>query len=279
MRVVLLGTGGSAGVPMIGGADGAGDWGSCDPSEPRNRRSRSSITITGPAGTLLVDTGPDLRTQLLACKIKQVDAILYTHPHADHITGLDDVRILNRIAGRPLTAYGTGTTLAALTGRFPYAFRPWEPPNFFRPVMLASEVAAGDRLEILGMHIDLLDQDHGYSRTLGLRIGDFAYCTDVIRFDPATFERLRGLDTWVVDCFQRQPHNTHANLAQVLAWVRELRPQRTILTHLGTDMDWARLARDLPAAVEAGVDGLVLDFPANDDWAFRQVPGPITRGH
>ena len=261
MRVVLLGTGGSAGVPMIGGADGAGDWGSCDPSEPRNRRSRSSITITGPGGTLLVDTGPDLRTQLLASKIRQVDAVLYTHPHADHITGLDDVRILNRIAGRPLTAYGSATTLEALTGRFPYAFRPWEPPNFFRPVMLASEVAAGDRLEILGMEIELLDQDHGYSRTLGLRIGDFAYCTDVIRFDAAIFERLRGLDTWVVDCFQRQPHNTHANLAQVLAWARELRPQRTILTHMGTDMDWARLVRELPPCVEPGVDGLVLDFP------------------
>ena len=260
MQVVLLGTGGSAGVPMIGGADGAGDWGSCDPTEPRNRRSRSSIVITGRGGTLLVDTGPDLRAQLLACKIRQVDAILYTHPHADHITGLDDVRILNRIAARPLPAYGTATTMAALTGRFSYAFKPWEPPNFFRPVMVTHEIVAGDTLDLLGMRIDLLDQDHGYSHTLGLRIGDFAYCTDVIRFDPVTFERLRGLDTWVVDCFQRQPHSTHANLAQVLAWVRDLRPRRTILTHMGTDMDWGRLVRELPPGVEPGVDGMVLDF-------------------
>lgn len=260
MRVVLLGTGGSAGVPMIGGADGAGDWGSCDPTERRNRRSRSAITVTGPGGALLVDTGPDLRNQLLDCKISRVDAILYTHAHADHITGLDDVRILNRIVGRPLAAYGTAPTLQSLTTRFPYAFRPWEPPNFFRPVMVASEIAAGQRLDILGMQIELLDQDHGYTRSLGLRVGDFAYCTDVIRFDPAAFERLRGLDTWVVDCFQRQPHNTHARLAQVLEWVRDLRPRRTILTHMGTDMDWARLVRDLPPGVEPGFDGMVLDF-------------------
>lgn len=260
MRVVLLGTGGSAGVPQIGGADGAGDWGACDPTEPRNRRSRSAIAVTGPDGTLLVDTGPDLRTQLLACKIRQIDAILYTHAHADHILGLDDVRILNRIAGRPLPAYANAATLAQLTSRFPYAFLPWDKPNFFRPVMETTEITAGETINVLGMQINLLDQDHGFSRTIGLRIGDFAYCTDVVRFDPAIFERLRGLDTWVVDCFQRRPHHTHAALAEVLEWVRDLRPRRTILTHMGTDMDWANLVKVLPADVEPGVDGMVLDF-------------------
>src|SRR5205823_12321139 len=112
MRVILLGTGGSAGVPMIGGPDGSGDWGACDPEEPRNRRTRASIVVESGEGTrLLVDTSPEMRAQLLACQVPQVDAILYTHAHADHITGLDDVRILNRIAGRPLDAFASRATL------------------------------------------------------------------------------------------------------------------------------------------------------------------------
>ena len=116
MRVILLGTGGSAGVPMIGGADGTGDWGACDPSEPRNRRTRASIVVESGQGTrLLVDTSPDMRTQLLDCRIPSVDAILYTHAHADHITGLDDVRILNRIVDRPLDAFATATTIDEMT--------------------------------------------------------------------------------------------------------------------------------------------------------------------
>ena len=127
MKVTLLGTGGSAGVPMIGGADGSGDWGDCDPMEPRNRRTRSSIVIESQNQRLLVDTSPDMRSQLLDCRIPGVDAILFTHAHADHITGLDDVRILNRIANRPLPAFATAETLTELTRRFGYAFRPWDP--------------------------------------------------------------------------------------------------------------------------------------------------------
>lgn len=112
MKVTLLGTGGSAGVPMIGGADGSGDWGDCDPGEPRNRRTRSSIVVEGADGQrLLVDTSPDMREQLLKCRIPGVDAVLFTHAHADHITGIDDVRILNRIVGRPLSAFATMATL------------------------------------------------------------------------------------------------------------------------------------------------------------------------
>ena len=138
MKVTLLGTGGSAGVPMIGGADGSGDWGDCDPAEPRNRRTRSSIVMeTSENQRLLVDTSPDMRSQLLDCRIPGVDAILFTHAHADHITGIDDVRILNRIANRPLPAFATPQTLAEIIKRFGYAFRPWEPPHFYRPVLEA----------------------------------------------------------------------------------------------------------------------------------------------
>lgn len=261
ISVTLLGTGGSAGVPMIGGAEGRGDWGECDPTEARNRRRRSAIHVLGGAGGLLVDTGPDLREQLLSCGISRVDAIVYTHAHADHITGLDDVRILNRIAGKPLPAYGTAATLADLETRFPYAFRPWRPPGFYRPVLEPTAVGGWDTIEMAGMSVRLFEQDHGFVRTLGLRIGDFAYSTDVLNLDETAFAALAGLDTWVVGCFQRGPHNTHAPLARVLSWVERLRPRRTILTHMGPDLDWSWLRTNLPNGVEPGHDGLTLSLP------------------
>ena len=261
MRVVLLGTGGSAGVPLIGGADGSGNWGACDPDEPRNRRTRASIVVQTGGGTLLVDTSPDLRDQLLRCRIPRVDAILFTHAHADHIVGIDDARILNRIAGRPLEAFATRGTLEELTRRFAYAFRPWEPPNFFRPVLLAREVTPGETQTIAGMQVRLFDQDHGFSRSLGLRIGGFGYSTDAVGLDDAAFETLAGVDTWVVDCFLRRgPHKTHADLDTVLAWSRRVGARRTILTHMGTDMDWAWMAANLPPGVEAGHDGMAIDI-------------------
>jgi phosphoribosyl 1,2-cyclic phosphate phosphodiesterase len=264
MQVTLLGTGASAGVPMIGGPDGKGDWGVCDPAEPRNRRTRASIVVQAQPGgpRLLVDTGPDLREQLLACAVPRIDAILYTHAHADHITGLDDVRILNRICGHPLDAFATQSTLAELTLRFPYAFRAWDPPGFYRPVLVGRPVAGGDTLDVAGLKVLVFEQSHGRWQTLGLRIGGFGYSTDVVALDEQAFAALAGVDTWVVDCFQRHvPHNTHAHLDLVLNWVRRLRPRRTVLTHMGTDMDWAWLQANLPPGVEAGFDGAVLSLP------------------
>lgn len=263
MRITLLGTGGSAGVPMIGGVDGRGDWGSCDPTEPRNRRTRASIVIEGEDGRrILVDTSPDMRTQLLDCAIPRIDAILYTHAHADHITGIDDVRILNRILGKPLEAYGTETALEEISSRFRYAFRPWKPPGFFRPVLEKRPVRAGDTTQIAGMDLLLFAQDHGMIESLGLRFGRFVYSTDVVRLDDSIFDSLNGVDTWVVDCFTPGlPHPTHANLKTVLGWVDRLKPRRTILTHMGTDMDWAWLCANLPIGVEPGYDGMVLDIP------------------
>jgi phosphoribosyl 1,2-cyclic phosphate phosphodiesterase len=260
MRVTLLGTGASAGVPMIGGADGSGDWGVCDPSEPRNRRTRSSIVVESGEGLrLLVDTSPDMRTQLLACAVPRVDAIVYTHAHADHITGIDDARILNRIVERPLEAFATSHTLEELTARFAYAFRPWQPPGFFRPVLLAREVTPGQTTEMAGMPVRVFGQNHGFSQSLGLRIGGFGYSTDVVSLDDAAFEALAGIDTWVVGCFLRHgPHKTHADLAQVQAWVQRLGVRRTVLTHMGTDMDWRWLIDHLPPGMEPGHDGMAL---------------------
>jgi phosphoribosyl 1,2-cyclic phosphate phosphodiesterase len=262
MRVTLLGTGGSAGVPLIGGPDGAGDWGRCDPAEPRNRRSRASILIEGPEGALLVDTAPDLRAQLLACRVRRVDGILFTHAHADHVAGLDDTRILNRLAGRPLPAFATAAVLAEVTTRFPYAFRPWKPPGFYRPVLEPHPVAPGQTLSFAGMELRLFAQDHGFGPSLGLRVGGFAYSTDVVRLDEAAFAALAGVETWVVDCFGLSPHPTHAHLALALEWAERVGARRTVLTHMGPDMDWARVGAILPAWVEMGWDGMVLDQAA-----------------
>jgi phosphoribosyl 1,2-cyclic phosphate phosphodiesterase len=291
VRAILLGTGGSAGVPHIGGPDGHGDWGACDPGERRNRRTRSSVVLQargssvlqahhagalqardagGPparndgghtAGTLLVDTSPDMRAQLLDCGIAQVDALLFTHAHADHILGLDDVRLLNRIAGRPLEAFGTEATLREIADRFSYAFRPWQPPGFYRPVLVPHAIVPGETIEVGDLRAVTFEQDHGFSRSLGLRAGPLAYSTDAVSLDEAAFAILEGVDTWVVGCFQRGEHRTHACLDRVLEWLVRVRPRRAVLTHMGYDMDWAWLSARLPDWVEPGYDGMVIDAP------------------
>ena len=259
-RVTILGCGGSAGVPQIGGVDGRGDWGACDPAEPRNRRTRSSIVIeSGTGERLLVDTSPDMRMQLLACGVPRVDSILFTHAHADHVLGIDDVRILNRLVNRPLDAFATPRTLAELDKRFDYAFQPWTQPYFFRPVLVPRAIEPGEVVETAGLQVQVFEQDHGFMSTLGLRVGGFGYSTDVATLDESAFAALAGIDTWVVDCFQRQRHKTHANVEQVLEWTERLRPRRVVLTHMGIDVDWAWLQRRLPEHMEPGYDGMVLD--------------------
>jgi phosphoribosyl 1,2-cyclic phosphate phosphodiesterase len=259
MLITILGCGGSTGVPTLGGADGRGDWGACDPTEPRNRRTRSSIVIDAPEGRILVDTGPDMRAQLLACGIPRIDAVIFTHAHADHVTGIDDVRLLNRIAGTPLPGFATEATREELERRFDYAFRPWVPPLFYRPVLEMRTVTPGDLLQICGAEIQTFDQDHHVMHTLGLRIGAFAYSTDVVRLEEAALQTLAGSDTWLVGCFQRATHMTHASLEVVLAWRDRLRIRRVILTHMGTDMDWAWLRANLPPGVEPAHDGMLIE--------------------
>ena len=261
MRVTLLGTGGSAGVPMIGGADGRGDWGECDPAEPRNRRSRASILIEQEGSAVLVDTAPEMRLQLLDCGVPRVDALVFTHAHADHILGLDDVRALNRIVDRPLQAFATRDTLEELAERFGYAFLPWQPPGFFRPVLQPVEVAPDEDFVAAGIEFQAFSQDHGFVTTLGLRAGAFAYSTDAVELNGAAYAALYGVDTWVVGCFQRTPHRTHAWLDRVLDWARQVGARRTVLTHMGPDLDYRWLEANLPRGVEAGHDGQVLSVP------------------
>lgn len=262
MRVTILGCGGSGGVPELGGPDGAGNWGACDPAEPRNRRTRSAILIEGPGGRLLVDAGPDLRAQLLRERVGRVEAILFTHAHADHVGGVDELRPLNRALGTALPAIGTRETLRELRARFAYVFREPTPPQFYRPALVAAEAAPGEVVRAVGLEVALFRQDHGVMETLGLRIGRFAYSTDVLRFPPESEPFLEGLDTWVLGCFQRAPHSVHGWVERVLGWVERFRPRRTVLTHMSGDLDWGWMAANLPDGVEPGFDGMRLDVPA-----------------
>ena len=262
IHVTILGCGGSAGVPMIGGPDGAGDWGACDPAEPRNRRTRASIVIERDGKRLLVDCAPEMRLQVLACRVRAIDAILFTHAHADHILGLDDVRVLNRIADRPLEAFATAETHREIGRRFDYAVKPWTGPGFFRPVLEPRIVAPGETFDAAGIPVTVFLQDHGFGPTLGVRVGDFAYSTDAVGLDDAAFAALSGVHTWVVGCFQRAPHRTHAHVELALSWAARVAARRTVLTHLGPDLDWRWLAENLPPGVEAAADGLRLTVPA-----------------
>jgi phosphoribosyl 1,2-cyclic phosphate phosphodiesterase len=262
IRVTLLGCGGSGGVPLLGGADGRGNWGVCDPAEPRNRRTRSAALVEDAEGRrLLIDPGPDLRAQMLGAGIGRLDAVAITHAHADHVMGLDELRIVNRIRGSALDTFGSYLTLAELRSRFDYAFHPPPPQGFYRPSLTPRPIAPGETVEMAGMPVRVMRQDHRVMETLGFRIGGFAYCTDVLAFPEDSLAALAGLDTWVVGCFQRAPHPVHAHVELVCDWVARLRPRRTVLTHMGTDLDWAWLRANLPPGIEPGHDGMVLEIP------------------
>lgn len=259
LRVTLLGCGGSGGVPLLGGPDGRGDWGVCDPAEPRNRRLRTAAMVEAAGRALLLDAGPDLRAQLLANGIRGVDAVAITHTHADHIMGLDELRGVNRLTGGAIDLFGSYGTLTELKTRFSYAFRPPTPPGFYRPALVPRPVAPGETVEMAGLPVRVLRQDHRVMETLGFRIGRFAYCTDVIDFPEDSFAALEGVDTWVVGCVGRQPHPVHAHVALVAEWAARLRPRRTVLTHMGPELDWSWMKAELPVGIEAGHDGLVLE--------------------
>jgi phosphoribosyl 1,2-cyclic phosphate phosphodiesterase len=259
MRVTMLGSGPSWGVPMIGNV-----WGACDPAEPRNRRRRVSILVEEGGKTLLVDTSPDMRAQLLDAGVRGLDAVLYTHAHADHLHGLDDLRSVNRLTHKPLPVFADARTLHEIRTRFAYAFAPLRAGaagGYYKPVLEPTEITGP--FSAAGIPVTPFVQDHGFSPTLGFRFGRFAYSTDAIRLDEAAFAALAGIEVWIVDCIRREPHVTHSHLAQTLDWIARLQPRRAILTHMDESLDYATLRASLPAGVEPGYDGLSLevDFP------------------
>jgi len=208
--------------------------------------------------TLLVDAGPDLRAQMLACGIERVDALLLTHPHADHVLGLDELRIMNRIMGKALPLYATAYTLTEVTRRFDYAFLP-PTRGFFRPALDARVVEPGQVVEMAGFDVRLFAQDHRVMETLGLRIGSFGYSTDLVELPEPGFAALEGVRDWMVGCFQRDPHPVHAHVPKAVEWSRRIGARRSVLTHMGPDLDWAWMRHSLPEGVEAAYDGMVLE--------------------
>jgi phosphoribosyl 1,2-cyclic phosphate phosphodiesterase len=258
MRVTLLGCGGSQGVP-----NSAGQWGQCDPADPRNRRRRPSVLVEtdtpeGERRTILIDTGPDLREQLLGIGLRAIDAVLYTHTHADHLHGIDDLRPISNLMDRPIPAWGTLAVMDQITSRFSYAIEE-KAGGFYRPTLLPHRFEGP--FEAAGVRIQPFVQDHGFTTTsTGFRIGDFAYSTDVVALDEAAFAVLDGIALWIVDCVRLKPHPTHSHLANTLDWIARLRPQRAVLTHMDASLDYATLAAQLPAGVEPGRDGLVLEL-------------------
>ncbi|WP_207536856.1 MBL fold metallo-hydrolase [Sabulicella rubraurantiaca] len=261
VRLTLLGTGPSQGVPAIGGSDGRGDWGSCDPSEPRNRRRRTSALLTCKGTRILIDAGPDCREQLLSAGASGLDGVVFTHAHADHVMGIDELRQVNRNIGQVLPAFGFPETLRELQGRFAYAFRE-ATPGFFRPALESREVDPCETFVLGHLSLRACVQDHAVMRTMGLRCGNIAYCTDVVRMPPETLAALSGVATLVLGCFRLTSHPVHAGLREVLAWAEAIGPRRVVLTHMGSTMDWETLRRELPTGIEPGHDGMELDGEA-----------------
>jgi phosphoribosyl 1,2-cyclic phosphate phosphodiesterase len=255
MKVTVLGCGGSTGVPAIGP-----DWGRCDPADRRNRRRRVSVLVEIGNTSILIDTSPDLREQLLDAGVRRLDAVVVTHAHADHLHGIDDLRSVNRLMQRPIPLYADAETLAEIRRRFGYALESIrEPGRYHKPTLVPHEIIGP--FEIQGIPIVPFAQDHGFSTTLGLRIGGFAYSTDVTQLDDAAFAMIEGIELWIVDCLRREPHPTHSHLERTLSWIARVRPRCAVLTHMDQSMDYRELSAELPSGVEPGCDGLVLEIP------------------
>jgi phosphoribosyl 1,2-cyclic phosphate phosphodiesterase len=254
VKVRILGCGTSSGVPRIGN-----DWGKCNPAEPRNRRMRVSILISHEGTNILVDTGPDLREQLLAGDIHTIDAVIWTHDHADHCHGIDDLRQLYHVYQRPIDGFAREETLVSLRHRFAYVF---DGSAAGYPDIAAGHLLPDD-MAFAGIRIRSVDQPHGAITSAGLRFEaggkSIAYSTDFNDLTPDMETLFAGVDVWIVDALRRRPHPTHPHLARTLEWVARVRPGRAILTHMDNSMDYRTLLAELPVEVEPGFDGLEVE--------------------
>jgi len=268
LEVTILGCGSSTGVPRIGGADGAGDWGACDPSNPKNRRRRCSILLRqrGPDGetAVLIDTAPDLRDQLLEARCGRLDAVLITHDHADQTHGLDDLRAVAYGMRRRVEVYSDRFCLDSLRHKFRYAFET-PPGSEYPPILNAHDIHELKEFELTGAGgaIPVLPfrQQHGRIHSLGFRLGGLAYSPDVSALSEDSLAALEGIEVWILDALRHAPHPTHANVATALGWIARVKPARAILTNLHLDLDYETLKRELPAGVEPAYDGMTISLP------------------
>ena len=245
-------------MPRIGN-----NWGACNPENPKNRRAarlapRREATGLG-VTRVLIDTSPDLRAQLLDAEVAEIDAVLFTHDHADHSHGIDELRVLALGAGRRLPAYMDAATSVSLENRFSYCFVA-PAGSLYPPILKPVPITAGDAFSVSGAGgaIEILpyQQMHGEIGSLGFRIGGLAYSPDVSAIPEATVPMLRDLDVWIVDALRHKPHPSHFSLDQALQWIGHLAPKRAILTHLHTDLDYDTLKASLASHVEPAFDGM-----------------------
>jgi len=265
LEFTILGCGSSAGVPR---ADG--NWGACDPANPRNRRSRCSLMVRrlseeGPESqtSLVVDAAPELRIQAVDANLKRLDALLLTHDHADQCHGIDDIRGFALVQRQRIDCWMDGVTRASLERRFGYIFHgeggyPAISQAHTTPDHSVAWTVDGPSGAI---PISTFDQDHGGLRSLGYRFGNVAYSSDVVGLPEESFAALQNLDVWIVDALRYAPHPTHAHVDRALNWIERVRPRRAILTNMHLDLDYATLSESLPAGVEAAYDGLCFQVP------------------
>jgi phosphoribosyl 1,2-cyclic phosphate phosphodiesterase len=267
LRLTILGCGSSPGTPRING-----DWGACDPADPRNRRSRAAAMLERISETgvtrVVIDTGPDFRQQMLAAGVERIDAVVYSHPHADHIHGIDDLRGYFLGQRGLIPVHADQPTLARLREGFGYCFES-PPGSSYPPIVRAHEIEHGRPLTIDGqggpLVLEPLPQIHGDMISLAFRAGPLAYCSDVSDFPPATVSRLMGLDTLVIDALQYTPHPSHLSLAEALEWIHRLRPRRAVLTHMHTPLDYATVDAETPESVTPAFDGMIIEAALQDD--------------
>ena len=252
IEVTILGCGSSGGVPLIGNI-----WGPCDANDSRNTRRRVSILVKKNKKTFLVDTSPDLRMQMLDAKVKDVDAVLYTHSHADHVHGIDDLRAFcwQRKDNKPLPIYSDQYTIDQITNRFDYAFENKYGPAV--PSLAANTISIGNNT-IQGVNVEAIKQIHGKGFSLGYRFDNVAYSTDVNNLPNESMEQLKDLDLWIVDCVRYEPHYSHSHFDQTISWIKQLKPKKAILTHMGHWLDYNDLKNKCPDNVEPGIDGMVI---------------------
>lgn len=261
-RLTILGCGSSGGVPRVGN-----DWGRCDPQNPRNRRRRCAALVerfgSGGVTTVLIDTGPDIREQLLSVRLQALDGVLYTHDHADHTHGIDDLRPLAYAMKRRVPVWFDARTRDSLVTRFTYCFET-PPGGNYPPILEAHDIVPPQAVRISGRGgvIEAIPvvQEHAEIQSLGFRIGNFAYSPDISGLPEASIPLLEGLDLWIVDALRPTPHPSHFSLGQALAWIERLRPKRAILTHLTAELDYGALKRELPAHIEPAYDGMVIEL-------------------
>ncbi len=258
MKITMLGCGTSVGVPALGHAG----WGRCNPNDSRNRRQRCAVLVQTDETNVLVDAGPDIRNQLMPLGLKRIDALLITHTHSDHVAGLDDLRAFYWPDRNELPVYGTPEHLEHVKTRFPYLFeKSPQSPSYFVPPMTTSEISPGDRLSIGDFDIDVMHQEHGNSSSLGFLFnGKFGYSTDVVDMPDHVFDKLSGVDLWIVEALRETPHQAHSHFEQTFAWIDRVKPKRAVLTHLGLEADYEELAAICPRNTEPGVDGLTFDL-------------------